>query len=157
MTRPWADNKYFTVQQSNLNLADALWTAKSSNSGFSVSFIWPAQVTGSKTKRKRKRRKSKQAKCNALSASSHKEAISKPASKVPREFPSPKAEFPNNAIHPCMPTNNQHGSSQQDNDEGVEDKWTVVKRKKSHDTACVPKRLLKLRTPRHVWEKYVQQ
>ena len=45
------------LQQSNLNLADALWTAKSSNSGFSVRFFWPAQVTGSKTKRKRKRRK----------------------------------------------------------------------------------------------------
>jgi len=30
------------LQQSNLNLADALWTAKSSNSGFSVSFFWPA-------------------------------------------------------------------------------------------------------------------
>ena len=41
------------LQQSNLNLADALWTAKSSKSGFSVSFYWPAQVTKSKTKRKR--------------------------------------------------------------------------------------------------------
>ena len=30
------------LQQSNLNLADALWTAKSSKSGFSVSFYWPA-------------------------------------------------------------------------------------------------------------------
>ena len=33
-----------------------------------------------------------------------------------------------------MPTNNQPGSSQQDNDEAVvndEDKWAVVKRKKS--------------------------
>ena len=95
------------LQQSNLNLADALWIAKSLNSGFSVSFFWPAQVTGSKAKRKRKRRKSKQTKANALSASSHKEAISKPASKVSRELPSPKAELLNNAIHPCMPTNNQ--------------------------------------------------
>jgi len=54
-----------------------------------------------------------------------------------------------------MPTNNQPGSSQQDNDEAVvhdEDKWTVVKRKKSRDTARVSKRLLKLRAPRHVWE-----
>ena len=50
-------------------------------------------MTGSKNKRKR--RKSKQSKANALSAS--KEAISKPASKVPRELPSLKAEFPNNA------------------------------------------------------------
>ena len=47
------------LQQSNLNFADVLWAAKSSNSGFSVSFFWPAQVSGSKTKRKRKRRKSK--------------------------------------------------------------------------------------------------
>ena len=54
-----------------------------------------------------------------------------------------------------MSTNNQPGSSQQDNDEGVvndEDKWTVVKRKKSHDNTRVPKLLLKLRAPRHVWE-----
>ena len=51
-----------------------------------------------------------------------------------------------------MPTNNQPGSSQQDNDEAVvddEDKWTVVKRKKSRDTARVSKRLLKLRAPQH--------
>ena len=85
----------------------------------------------------------------------HKEAISKSASKVPRELSSPKAEFLNNAIHPCMmPTNNQPGSSQQDNDEAVvndEDKWTVVKRNKSRNTARVSKRLLKLRAPRHVW------
>ena len=33
-----------------------------------------------------------------LSAFSHKEAISKPASKVPKELPSPKTEFLNNAI-----------------------------------------------------------
>ena len=69
------------LQQNNLNLDDALWTAKSSVTSLSV-FLWPAQVTGSKTKRKR--RKSKQAKANALSTSSHKEAISKPASKVSR-------------------------------------------------------------------------
>ena len=30
------------LQQSNLNLADALWTAKSSNSGFSVIFFFLA-------------------------------------------------------------------------------------------------------------------
>ena len=54
-----------------------------------------------------------------------------------------------------MPTNNQPGSSQHNNDGQVvndEGKWTVVKRKKSHDTAHVPKRLLKLRAPQHVWE-----
>ena len=52
--------------------------------------------------------KSKQAKAfiNADSASSHKEATSKPDSKVQRELSPPKAEVPNNATHPCMPTEN---------------------------------------------------
>ena len=145
------------LQQSNFNLADALWTAKSSKSGFSVSFYWPAQVTASKTKRKRKRRKSKQAKAfiNAVSASSHKEITSKPDSKVQRELSPPKAEVPNNATHSCAPTENQLESFQQDSDEEVvndEGEWTVVKRKKPRDTGRVSKTLLKLRAPRHVWE-----
>ena len=60
--------------------------------------------------------KSKHAKAfiNADSASSHKEATSKPDSKVQRELSPPKAEVPNNATHPCMPTNNQPESFQQD-------------------------------------------
>ena len=146
------------LQQSNLNLADALWTAKSSKSGFSVSFYWPAQVTTSKTKRKRKRRRSKQAKAfnNAVSASSHKEVTSKPDSKVQRELSPPTAEVPNNATHPCMPsTEKQPESFQHDNDEEVandEGQWTVVKRKKPRATGRVSKTLLKLRAPRHVWE-----
>ena len=136
------------LQQSNLNLADALWTAKSSKSGFSVSFYWPAQVTVSKTKRKRKRRKSKQAKAfiNAVSASSHKEVTSKPDSKVQRELSPPKVEVPNNATHPCVPTENQQDKDEEDRE------WTVVKRKKPRDTGRVSKTLLKLRAPRHVWE-----
>ena len=54
-----------------------------------------------------------------------------------------------------MPTNNLLESSQPDKDEEIangEGKWTVVKRKKPCDSARVPKRLLKLRAPRHVRE-----
>ena len=49
-------------------------------------------------------------------------------------------KFLNNAIHPCMPTNNQPGSSQKDEDEEVandEGKLTAVKKKKSRDTVCL--------------------
>ena len=83
-------------------------------------------------------------------------SISKPVSiKVPREITYPEAEFPNNAIYSCMPTNNLPESPQPDKDEEIangEGIWTCVKRKKPRDSACVPKRLLKLRAPQHMWE-----
>ena len=58
------------------------------------------------------------------------------------------------ATHPCMPTENQPESFQQDDDEVANDEgeWTVVKRKKPRDTGRVSKTLLKLRAPHHVWE-----
>ena len=36
------------LQQSGLKLADALWTARSSGSGFSVSLFWPSDIRTSK-------------------------------------------------------------------------------------------------------------
>ena len=53
----------------------------------------------------------------------------------------------------CLATNNLPESSQQDKDEEIansEGKWTVVKSKKCRDSACVTKRLLKLKAPWHV-------
>ena len=40
-------------QQSGLKLADALWTAKSSGSGFSVSLFWPSDTKTSKRGRRK--------------------------------------------------------------------------------------------------------
>ena len=49
------------LQQSALRFKDALWTAKHSGSGFSVSLFWPSSVArdsvSSKKKRRRKRKK----------------------------------------------------------------------------------------------------
>ena len=50
-------------QTSGLKLSDAMWTAKSSNGGFSVSFFWPSvsskAATDKEKKQKRRRRKRK--------------------------------------------------------------------------------------------------
>ena len=43
------------LQQSSLKLADALWTARASGTGFSVNLFWPAAAKA--TKRGRKKRK----------------------------------------------------------------------------------------------------
>ena len=41
------------LQQSGLKLADALWTAKSSTSGFSVNLFWPSDTRTSKRGRRK--------------------------------------------------------------------------------------------------------
>ena len=43
------------LQQASLKLADALWTARASGTGFSVNLFWPAAAKA--TKRGRKKRK----------------------------------------------------------------------------------------------------
>ena len=52
------------LQTSGLKLSDAMWTAKSSNGGFSVSFFWPSvsskAATDKEKKQKRRRRKRRQ-------------------------------------------------------------------------------------------------
>ena len=49
------------LQQSCLRLTDAMWTAKSTNGGFSVCLFWPAPdlKSGVEAKRKRRRRRAK--------------------------------------------------------------------------------------------------
>jgi len=41
------------LQQSGLKLADALWTVRSSGSGFSVSLFWPSDIRTSKWGRRK--------------------------------------------------------------------------------------------------------
>ena len=41
------------LQQSSLKLADALWTARASGTGFSVNLFWPAAAKATKRGRKR--------------------------------------------------------------------------------------------------------
>ena len=41
------------LQQSGMKLADALWTARSSRIGFSVSLFWPSDIRTSKQRRRK--------------------------------------------------------------------------------------------------------
>ena len=49
----------FQLQQNALRLSEAMWTAKSTNSGFSVSFFWPRGNSQQQSVKKRRRRKTK--------------------------------------------------------------------------------------------------
>ena len=54
------------LQQSDLRLNAAMWTAKSSKAGFSVSFFWPVADSGVKSlKKKKRRRKTRKAKAGS--------------------------------------------------------------------------------------------
>ena len=68
------------LQQSCLRLNEAMWTAKSTSGGFSVSFFWPAPDLKSQVQpKKRKRRRAKARKMAP--------AIMKPADKLTPEPP----------------------------------------------------------------------
>ena len=61
------------LQQSGLKLADALWTARASESGFSVSLFWPSEAKASKRgRRKRKVVKVRKEKCGKVRNNSSK-------------------------------------------------------------------------------------
>ena len=49
----------FQLQQNALRLSEAMWTAKSTDSGFSISFFWPRGNSQQQGVKKRRRRKSK--------------------------------------------------------------------------------------------------
>ena len=49
----------YQLQEKGLKLPDALWTMKSSTSGFSVSLFWPSSQCESLKKRKRQRKRNK--------------------------------------------------------------------------------------------------
>ena len=52
------------LQSCDLKLSEAMWTAKSSSSGFSVSLYWPSGAMTEKVKPKRKRRHRKRPKAS---------------------------------------------------------------------------------------------
>ena len=52
------------LQSFGLKLSEAMWTAKSSSSGFSVSLFWPSGIVSERMKTKKKRRRRKQPKAS---------------------------------------------------------------------------------------------
>ena len=72
----------FPLQSAGHKLSKALWTAKSSSTGFSISLIWPLQQTHmasasqsqvkSKSKKKKKRRSRKKHKATAYMSNQQK-------------------------------------------------------------------------------------
>ena len=52
------------LQSCDLKLSEAIWTAKSSSSGFSVSLYWPSAAMAEKVKPKRNRRRRKRPKAS---------------------------------------------------------------------------------------------
>jgi hypothetical protein len=74
------------LQTSELKLCDAMWTAKSSTGGFSVSFFWPGVSSkpaidkGKKQKRRKRKRKTKANKSAQCGNSGAKDAVETPTS-----------------------------------------------------------------------------
>ena len=149
------------LQQSCLRLSDAMWTAKSTQGGFSVSFFWPAPdpvKCDSQPKRKRRRR----AKTSKVVS-----AVNKLNDKVNSEPPAPShvqkaictQNTPNDAPHvpltsPSSIHYDEKGSNQSDAKTGTdtesetEQQWTKVttrKRRKVHLPPC-----WKLKVPVHL-------
>ena len=79
----------YQLQEKGLKLPDALWTIKSSASGFSVSLFWPSSASENmkKKKRRRKRAKAKKSVNSKISDQANqdiscKESMEKPASEI---------------------------------------------------------------------------
>ena len=155
------------LQESCLRLTDAMWTAKSTNGGFSVCLFWPAPdlKSGVEVKRKRKRRRRRRAKANKLVTVMNKSSVT-----VNPELVKPSLTeaactpgfTPNNA-QPDVSTsllNNSSGknspssthcdekNSSQDSencDRATEQQWEKVKSKKRRNARLPPS--WKLRVP----------
>ena len=79
----------YQLQEKGLKLPDALWTIKSSASGFSVSLFWPSSASENMKKKKRRRKRAKAKKLvnskisdQANQDISCKESMEKPASEI---------------------------------------------------------------------------
>ena len=79
----------YQLQEKGLKLPDALWTIKSSASGFSVSLFWPSSSSESMKKKKRQRKRAKAKSLVNFKLSdqvnrdiSCKESMEKPASEI---------------------------------------------------------------------------
>ena len=161
------------LQQSDLRLNAAMWTAKSSKAGFSVSFFWPVANPDDpgvkslkKKKRRRKRRKAK--------AGSTIEVGSVQAKPVNSESGSPSIPIDANHDGPCLDKSLVIEPADQPTEEeaidlvectdvvyekkndvhgvkyvcGESDGWTPVVGKRQKYK--VPTRLIRLRAPPHV-------
>ena len=158
------------LQQSCLSLSDVIWTAKSTNGGFSVSLFWPTPApelkSDAQVKRKRKRRRrTKASKLITTSAKFNNPELPKPSTEAGSKLGIPRT--PHNATisthhaSSSLPTNscghssthcdeieslkNQSGA---DNENKSEQQWTKVvskRRRKAHLPPC-----WKLRFPVHL-------
>ena len=116
-------NDYFSLslqlQESSLRLSQALWTAKSSKGGFSVSFFWPATDSESEAKprRRTRKRRSKATTKVVLSTCADGGATSnppKPSTEVPRPGATPTPINANH--HPASPPSRQRSHCNKDSD-----------------------------------------
>ena len=136
------------LQLSGLKLSEAMWTAKSSSAGFSVSLFWPSleqQVGGVVTaipKRKKRRRRHKAKTCTTPgSPVAHLLAAEVCESKVPQD-PTPIS------THHDKSSGNQKAESGSGDvvavDETDDEQWTRVERRRRKKRQ-VPLRILKRR------------
>ena len=149
------------LQESCLTLSKAQWTAKSTKSGFSVSFFWPTPELKEKQPPRRNRRR-RRAKARNLIPATTSKSILKPPSPCIKTNNLPAArESLNNATHRTSPTNissqDKHGGSllthanttesENGGDTENEQQWTKVshKRRKVRLPPC-----WKLRVPVHL-------
>ena len=153
------------LQESCLTLSKALWTAKSTNSGFSVSLFWPAPELKDKhqPRRRRRRRRAKATKLVPATTSMDDKPNPKPLNPSAKttSLPSVK-EVPINATRQASATSlpSKHYSSsptlhsvsksdvEKSSDSKDEEKWTKVscrRRKKARLPPC-----WKLRFPVHL-------
>ena len=131
------------LQLSGLKLSEAMWTAKSSSAGFSVSLFWPSleqQVGGVVTAiPKRKKRRRHKAKTTPGSPVAHSLAAEVCESKVPQD-PTPIS------VHRDKSSGNQKAESGSGDvvsvDETDDEQWTRVERRRKKKRQ-VPLRILK--------------
>ena len=154
------------LQQSCLSLSEAMWTAKSTNGGFSVSLFWPAPAPELKSdvqvKRKRKRRRrAKASKLIVTSAKSYDPELPKPSNKAARKVDIPHTPINAHASSSPPMANNycENLSTHRDdngrlNQSGIDDEneseqqWTKVVSKRRRKTRLPP--CWKLRFPAHL-------
>lgn len=151
------------LQESCLTLRKALWTAKSTNSGFSVSLFWPAPELKDKHQpKRRRRRRAKATKLVPATTSMDDKPSPKPLNPSAKTISLPSVmEAPINATQTSAtsPPSKHYSSSptlhsvsksdlEKSSDSKDEEKWTKVscrRRKKAHLPPC-----WKLRFPVHL-------
>ena len=153
------------LQESCLTLSKALWTAKSTNSGFSVSLFWPApDSVKDKHQPRRKRRKRRRAKATKLvpaTTTVNDKPSLKPLSSSVKGASMPVAkEIPINATQGtatspqtehCGSSPTHHNVTERDPEKGrdsEEEEWTKVSCRRRKKVRLPPS--WKLRVPVHL-------